>query len=316
MTFCHWTVSAWLAVLLLRPVSAGDDKTKTHDKAPNPHVDSGLCTSCHTSAGGGRETLRFDGSVSRLCQSCHNGRLAAREVHVVDVAPSPTIARRIPPEFPLERGMLTCLSCHDVARSCKAEQQPATPNRNTLRGGQVSEPLMFCFHCHAKEDYRPFNPHDQLEAGKPKMDTCAWCHIDVPDVNAPSPQDASYALRGKSSGVCRNCHTVAQDHPVRSHMQVTPSADMMWYMSAHELQSKMRLPFPQLLKYARTIKRAPRSIPLDENGRITCYSCHNPHEKGLLPSGNPRSVGAEPKQTANHRVRSREGKLCAACHQK
>jgi hypothetical protein len=99
-------------------------------------------------------------------------------------------------------------------------------------------------------------------------------------------------------------------------MQATPSADMMWYMSAHELQSKMRLPFPQLLKYVRTAQRTPRSIPLDEGGRITCYSCHNPHEKGLLPSGNPRSVGAEPKQAANHRVRSREGKLCAACHQK
>jgi hypothetical protein len=91
---------------------------------------------------------------------------------------------------------------------------------------------------------------------------------------------------------------------------------MMWYMSAHELQTTMRLPFPQLLRYVRTAKRTPRSIPLDEEGRITCYSCHNPHEKGLLPSGNPRSVGAEPKQVANHRVRSREGKLCAACHQK
>jgi hypothetical protein len=235
---------------------------------------------------------------------------------VVDVAPSPTVARTIPPGFLLERGRLTCLSCHDVVQNCRAEQETVMSNHNALRGGPVADPLMFCFHCHAQKDYRPFNPHDQLEAGKPKTDTCAWCHVDVPDVNAPSPQDASYALRGKSSGVCRNCHSVAQDHPVRSHIQATPSADMMAYMSARELQSKMRLPFPQLLKYARTARRTPRSIPLDEDGRIACYSCHNPHEKGLLPSGNPRSIGAEPKKTVNHRVRTTQGKVCVVCHQK
>jgi hypothetical protein len=87
-------------------------------------------------------------------------------------------------------------------------------------------------------------------------------------------------------------------------------------MSAREMQTKMRMPFPQLLAHARAIKRIPRSIPLDEAGRITCYSCHNPHEKGLLPEANPRSIGADAKQAANHRLRVREGKLCVACHQK
>jgi hypothetical protein len=185
-----------------------------------------------------------------------------------------------------------------------------------LRGGPVSDPLQFCFHCHAREDYRPFNPHDQLENGRPRTETCAWCHTGVPDVNAPSPRSPSFALRAKSAGVCRNCHTVAPDHPVRAHLQATPSAEMTWYMSACEMQPKMRLPLAQLVKYARTTKRAPRMIPLDEAGRITCYSCHNPHERGLLPDSNPRSVGAEPKQATNHRVRSREGKLCPTCHQK
>ena len=175
---------------------------------------------------------------------------------------------------------------------------------------------MFCFHCHAQTGYDAFNPHDQLEAGKPKTDTCAWCHVSVPDVNATSPQGASYALRTKSSGLCRNCHVVAQDHPVRSHMQATPSADMRWYMSACEMRSTMRLPFPRLLQYARAAQRAPRSIPLDAEGRITCHSCHNPHDKGVLPRSNPRSIGAEPKQAVNHRLRTTQGKVCVACHQK
>lgn len=306
----------WLAVLLLGPISAGESNAKKKDIAQNPHGDSGLCSLCHTSPAGGRETLRFDGKVSQLCASCHDGQSAPREAHAAGFRPGPTIAKRIPPEFPLERGTLTCLSCHDVARSCGAKQQSTVRDRNFLRGDRASDPLMLCFQCHAPESYRPFNPHEQLANGKPKADTCVWCHVSVPDVGAKPGDAGPPALRTKGAGVCRNCHTVAPEHPVRAHMGATLPPEMTWYMSAYELKSQMRLPFERLLEYARTAKRIPRSIPLDEGGQITCYSCHNPHEKDLLPSGNPRSVGAEPKQAANHRVRSRDGAMCVVCHRK
>jgi hypothetical protein len=92
---------------------------------------------------------------------------------------------------------------------------------------------------------------------------------------------------------------------------------MMSYMSAYEIQNKMHLPLKQLLEYVKAAKRAPRFVPLDENGRITCYSCHNPHEKGIFPNDNPRSIGAEPKKATNHRLRVHEGDIaCRACHQK
>jgi hypothetical protein len=226
------------------------------------------------------------------------------------------MARRIPPGFPLEQGKLTCLSCHDVVQGCRADQETTTSNHNFLRGGQLSDPLMFCFLCHVPQSYRPFNPHDQLADGKPKADTCIWCHTGVPDASAKPQEGGSAALRTTGAGVCRNCHTVAPEHPVRAHMGATPPAEMIWYMSAYEMKSKMRLPFARLLEYARTSRRVPRSIPLDEVGRITCYSCHNPHEKDLLPGSHPSAVGAEPKQAANHRVRTRQGKVCVVCHQK
>ncbi len=235
---------------------------------------------------------------------------------MVDRMPSPKLARRIPSDSPLAGGVLTCLSCHDVAQNCRAEQQPAPSGHALLRGGPTPYPLLFCFRCHAPENYRPFNPHDQIEAGKPKTDTCVWCHVDVPPVDSQPRESASYGLRGKAAALCRNCHVVAQSHPVAGHMDATPSADMVQYMSAYEMKSKMRLPFGQLLEIARATKRTPRSIPLDETGRITCSSCHNPHEKGLLPGGNPRAVGAEPKQAANHRLRIPQGSVCIACHQK
>jgi hypothetical protein len=297
---------------------------------------------CHTSAAGGRETLRFGGNVSQLCRSCHDGRQATREAHMVDITPSPTLARRIPGDFPLAKGMLTCLTCHDVARNCRVGPQPAPSGQALLRGGRTPDPLLFCFRCHAPESYRPFNPHDQLEAGKgtgshrrnsgggdptrnagfrvgdpkPKTDTCLWCHIDAPPADSQPRDGTSYGLRGKAAALCRNCHIVAQSHPVAGHMSAAPSADMLQYMSAYEMKSKMRLPLAQLLEIARVTKRTPRSIPLDEDGRITCYSCHNPHEKGLLPGGNPRAVGADLKQATNHRLRIPQGSVCVACHQK
>ena len=88
-------------------------------------------------------------------------------------------------------------------------------------------------------------------------------------------------------------------------------------MSAYEMEPKMHLPFKQLLEYVQAADRAPQSFPTDERGRITCWSCHNPHEKGLLPGWNPRSIGAEPKKATNHRLRAHEGDYaCRACHQK
>jgi hypothetical protein len=311
-----WVISPGAAILLLGLLWAGQKNPNPEGFSRNPHRDIASCLACHTSGEGGRDTLRFNGDVLQLCQSCHDGRLATQEVHAVNLAPSATMAQRIPADLPLEGGVLTCLTCHDVARTCsgKPPAQPSDPG--FLRGAGKSDRLTFCFRCHAPEDYRPFNPHDQLEAGKPKPDVCAWCHVGTPQIDSQPVKPASYGLRAASARLCKNCHAVAETHPVVSHMGALPSTEMKWHMSAREMEPKMRLPLEQLVEYARAAKREPRSIPLEQDGRVTCHSCHNPHEKGLLPEENPRSVGAEPKKAANHRLRVRIGKLCTVCHQK
>jgi hypothetical protein len=260
--------------------------------------------------------LHFGGVVSQLCESCHDGRLAGREIHPVNLTPSAAMAGRIPAELPLRNGTLTCLTCHDVGGDCKANEIDTGPRHHLLREWQASDPLAFCSRCHASEDYRPFNAHDQIDANGPKTDVCAWCHSDVPDVDSYREEAPANTLRGKSSKVCVNCHSMGKDHPTHSHMEATPSAETMSHISAYELQAKLRLPFDQLLKFATAAKRTPRAIPFDENGRIACYTCHNPHEKGLLPEANPRSLGAEAKQATRHRLRAREGKVCVVCHDK
>jgi Doubled CXXCH motif (Paired_CXXCH_1) len=283
----------------------------------NPHGDGALCSTCHLSGVGSKYNLRFGADVSKLCRSCHDGRRAAREAHPADLVPSDAIAKRIGRDFPLENGMLTCSTCHDVTLQCRSSQPTTWSKQRFLRGPDPSSPLEFCFCCHVRQNNRRFNAHDQLEGGKPKVDTCIWCHTGVPDVESNSQENVSRDLRGKSTQICGNCHPVAKGHPNDgSHMGATPSEAMMAYMSAYELQPRMKLPLKRLLEYVRAAKRAPRSLPLDENGRIACYTCHNPHEKGLLPSWNPRSIGSEPKHAVNHRLRAREGQVCIACHQK
>jgi hypothetical protein len=283
----------------------------------NPHGDGALCSACHLSGIASGGNLRFGSDVSKLCRSCHDGRRAAREAHPVDMIPSDATASRIGRDFPLENGMLTCSTCHDVTLQCRAGRPATWFKQYFLRGADPSSPVEFCFRCHVRRDNRRFNVHDQLEGGKPKADTCIWCHTGVPDVQSDAQRDGSRDLRRKSTQICGNCHPVAKGHPNDgSHMGAAPSPAMLAYMSAYELKPQMKLPLKRLLEYVRAAKRAPRSIPLDQDGRITCYTCHNPHEKGLLPSWNPRSIGSEPKHAVNYRLRAREGQVCIACHQK
>ena len=225
------------------------------------------------------------------------------------MSPAGATGQKMPADFPLEDGRLGCLTCHDVLPGCRAESSVS------LRGGPAAGPIRFCFRCHAEEDYRRFNVHDQLEDGKIKPDTCRGCHAAVPDVRFEGEELST--LRRKSSEVCRSCHAATRNHPSGgTHMGATLAPEMMWHLSAYEMQSTMRLSFPQLLKYARSTQRVPRSMPLDDRGRITCFTCHNPHEQGLWPAGNLHAVGAEPKRATNHRLRARQGKVCVACHEK
>ena len=88
-------------------------------------------------------------------------------------------------------------------------------------------------------------------------------------------------------------------------------------MAANEMRSKMRLPFEELLKIVKAAKRQPRSVPLPETSRLTCYTCHNPHEVGVIKASNPRALGADAKQAKFRRLRtSRKGQMCQTCHNK
>jgi len=299
------------------PPAAREVREKKKSHTSNPHGNPALCIDCHTSSGGGKTALRFDGNASQLCRSCHDGELAESEAHPSDIIPSAEIAKKIPSDLPLYNGTLTCLSCHDVVQQCTAEKNTAAAS-NILRGTQSpSGNLPFCFRCHVRENYQPLNVHDQLDAGKLKTDICLWCHVHTPKVSPAIQESGLYALRGTSHGLCNNCHRIDLWHPANgAHISSVPLPDMLAYMYAYEIQSQMSMPLRQLTGYVRAMKKSPRSIPLDQNGGVTCYSCHNPHEKDLFPKSNLRAIGAEPKHAVNYRLRTRENNICKACHDK
>lgn len=309
-----FVVIALLGLWLPVPAEANIQK---HEPVQNPHGNAAVCESCHVSDIQGRSDLRFDGNVSQLCLSCHDGQLAARQGHPSDVRPSAAMSLAMASDFPLFDGMVTCLSCHDAASQCASDAMTNAGNRNFLRNAQESLSPAFCFFCHIREDYVPYNAHDQIEAGEMKSDMCLWCHTGTPEVNSVAKEGVSYELHDKAYGVCENCHTMDKSHPTNvPHTGESLTAEMEAYMYALEIQHRMNMPFDKLLAYVRSAKRKPRLLPLDEKGCITCFSCHNPHEKGLFPNTNYRSVGADAKKAANNRLRVPEGGICRSCHYK
>ena len=312
---CFAALLTWAAVSLQGSIPAGDAALVSAGPVANPHGDPSQCVACHPSTEPNGPSLRFGGDTLVLCQSCHDGRLATHQAHPAGIVPSDATAQRMTASFPLAQGILTCLSCHDVREQCRNENKSNPICSLFLRGSVDAGHLAYCLQCHDGKSYRPYNVHDQLEAGKLKTNACVWCHADVPAGGAPVQEGTSYPLRSNVSLICRNCHAMAQSHPTgKPHLYVILPEEMKWHISAYEIGPRMHLPTKQLTAYVRAARREPRSIPLDEQGRVTCATCHNPHEEGLLSKGSDRSVGAEPKQASNHRLRAPKGQVCLACH--
>jgi len=51
-------------------------------------------------------------------------------------------------------------------------------------------------------------------------------------------------------------------------------------------------------------------LPLDADGKMTCVTCHNPHQKGVIPPERAAAKGADSK--FRHRL---PDKMCTECHQ-
>jgi hypothetical protein len=255
------------------------------------HYTGKYCNECHEKIpeeGGKDKFLRFGGNFSQLCW-CH-GYEPGDYIHPVEVEPSEEKKARIPEDLPLREGKIYCGTCHDIYLQCKKDEQAKKYNKRFLRGIPYSHRTDLCFRCHDEKKYKMLDPHNQLNAnGDIIIEKCLYCHVEEPDVKRATFEEVK--LIGNLEILCQRCHG-ERDHPAGKNHMRKPSELTLSIMKQGEEKFGIVL-------------------PLDYNGRITCVTCHNPHERGVIPTDRPGAKGAGERY--RHRL---PGSLCMACHQK
>jgi predicted CXXCH cytochrome family protein len=244
----------------------------------NPHT---LCVSCHTSDSPRADASLFPPGIepSSLCLNCHDYNT---NHHPVDFVPPDGWS--IP--FPLSEGRIRCLTCHEIHGGPGHKGTP-----KLLRGGPYHDRRTICFKCHQRERYATINPHRMLDSngsvrevnGKP---VCLLCHSKMPNPAVDWTNDVRF--RADVGFLCWRCHPPMPDPFFRAHFLVTPSPATLRNMREAE-------------------ERLIVTLPLVPRGRITCSTCHNPHQKGVIQHEGPA-------KGADSLYRLRLPSICFACH--
>ena len=169
---------------------------------------------------------------------------------------------------------------HTISQSKAAittDTKPYVPQKNV------------CSRCHKKNGYRIFDPHVQLNpSGSVMKEKCLYCHKSKPDVNMASFEDVE--LIDDLKFICQRCHGSFTKHPAGISHFVQPSKIIFRRMIDMQIAYNIIL-------------------PLDYEGKLTCITCHNPHEKGVIPDYRASAKGAGNKY--RHRLANI---LCQSCH--
>lgn len=263
-------------------VTLAQDDLLTYPGKNNPH-NGDDCYACHTRDGEpGKGNF-----IKDVCITCHSAAAVDKQIHLLQGANPGSENISVPEDFPLTNETLDCLTCHAVA--CK----PDRSNKNFLRGGPYKTELDFCYQCHQQQDYQPVNPHEQLLSdGSQDNSTCLHCHIKVP--TADDHPTISNAMHLDMTATCNKCHSLHQ------------------HESNHQGRDLFHSKKAVAARFMETQERHQIRMPLSENRKIQCNTCHNPHERGLLQTENV--VYEHPTGSNEHYLRLSKEKLCYGCH--
>ncbi len=264
----------------------------------NIHFNKYYCTECHLEAEGGQyKELRYD-NYTQTCR-CHN-YTPETYTHPVGITLPPEKRKKIPADFPLEDGTITCGTCHILLLQCQADSSVKRFNGSFLRVNPRPSRTAICFRCHNEARYRMMDPHNQIDhAGNIIKEKCLYCHKKLPDVDRATldPRQGLEELVapiGELDVLCYRCHyKQVKLHPINANHLKKP---------------------PQ--RILNNIRRSERKLgiimPLDTQGKITCVTCHNPHERGVIQQGKAGAGGAD--EVGRLRVSKSGDKICLACH--
>lgn len=176
-----------------------------------------------------------------------------------------------PLEFELKDGKLACKTCHGLEdmgdiRYDKVDKKAA----NFLRNGPYPKLQTFCFNCHQKQQHERPNIHEMVdEHDEIKKHNCLYCHEEVQEKREQAVENISQVkLRLPPEKLCFGCHLKSPHLNAIEHQGAKPKDEMKKHMDAKAEEFGIIL-------------------PLAEDGKVTCISCHSPHPQGVMKPGNP-----------------------------
>ncbi|MFQ5805567.1 MAG: hypothetical protein ACE5I3_03845 [Phycisphaerae bacterium] len=279
---------------------------------PNPHWHAERCRSCHE-ADNERLLPIAPEATDRLCLSCHDGVQAPADPHPIG-RPANTELATTPTSWPTVNGAIGCLTCHDIRRHCSSQARRPAVNYVLLRGYDPQRPRDYCTTCHHADAAGRFNPHRQRDAtGRVRDDACFLCHTQRPEIPADGRRRFEPHLRDESSDLCLSCHGKHWDVSPRGHVDRPVPPRIRQWMLMRELSLEIDADPQRLAQLAGEPDRRPARLPLG-NDRVTCYTCHNPHEAGLFPAGSELGALADNPRDRARALRTDWIDLCFQCH--
>lgn len=300
-------------------------------KGETPAI-SGVCGACHLVHGGEYPALwarnlpkgLAKSANTELCLSCHqHGQAANQKVlsgysHPTDIVPKLDDNKPDLPFFsvdgtkaPAEQGLLTCSTCHDPHKGEKPDLQGGlNSTKQFLRNPIIPSPEL-CRQCHYAESLVETTDHDflagQLEFfnnyGKSPAEsgTCGVCH------HMHNSSNAGLWAIGNSSNTensadnsCLSCHNTNGS----AHKKVLGKRNHPVNIIPGDHSRSTSLPL------------FGSSSENSDKDKMTCLTCHNPHQWDPENNTVDESVGKEGDGTNSFlRLRSApEPKLCSNCH--
>ena len=270
------------------------------------------CGSCHTGrAEYGHPNLINPGNPSLTCRRCHDYR-NDEDHHPIKA--SSDIRNKIAMNnlpFDVSSGKMACLTCHEIHAANDYLQR----SQGLLKGGPYENIRDECFGCHDREAYSSINPHNSMIDIENELDkrTCLFCHSEAPDPEVDRTEDVRF--RASIYFLCWRCHQCSEEELLKSHflrqskIEVGRSFDSFEEMRKNDAYIGLGQASDSFLDMEKNAASMELILPLDPQGRMTCSTCHNPHQPGVM-------FDERAKKGAGVEKRLRYKERCVVCHSK